>query len=182
MININKIYISNLSYVITERKYYKFPIEKCKKYNSFDNTLEDTVVWMKDKLESEFYDNYGLEPKSDEELYEFVNKYITDFEFNVCVVSGNRKIFNTSKELMNYFNLNIKNISNENLYDFLLSLVQWDGLSLDYKGNITGNCICEQYPINEHIIISDVKFSEKSCKKRNYTFSYKDEENKLKTP
>lgn len=83
---------------------------------------------MKDKLESEFYDIYDRDPCNENELYEFVDKYITDFEFNVCVVSGDRKIFNTSKELMDYFNLKIKNISNENLYDFLLSLVQWDGL------------------------------------------------------
>lgn len=52
---------------------------------------------------------------------------------------------------------------------------------LDYKGNVTGNCISEQYPINENIIVSDVKFSEESCKKGNYTFIYKDEKNKLKT-
>ena len=165
MIEYNKIYISTLSFVRSKTK-------ELKQFNTFYNTLEDSIKWMRITLEAEYYEVYERDSKDDDELNEFIEEYITEFDYDICVISGSRKVFNTSKDIMEYFNMNIKTIKNDKLYDFLLSLVQWDWLFMDYKGNIINNCIVEQDPINESTIINEIKFSEESCKSGKYKFLY----------
>ncbi len=112
---------------------------------------------------------------TDIELENFINK-ITYFEFSIDIISGNRKRFNTSKELMDYFNTNIKNISNDNLYDFLLSLVESDRRLYDYKGNFISSEVSIQIPKDEYCIRSNVQFSMESCRNGEYRFEYRYED------
>ena len=97
-----------------------------------------------------------------------------DTEYFICisVISTDRKIFNTSKELMDYFNSNIKNISNNNLYDFLLSLVTSDDYTYDYEGNLVDHSIEVQCPALERVFSPNVEFDMESCEQGKYTFEY----------
>ena len=98
------------------------------------DSFEDAMQFGKYIIESDCYNN---EDKVEINNYD---KYITEsaLSYNILIseISKNRKRFNNSKELMDYFNTNIKNISNDNLYDFLLSLVNSIDNLYDYFGNI----------------------------------------------
>ncbi len=73
---------------------------------------------------------------------------------------------------MDYFNTNINNIDNNNLYDFLLSLVNSVDTVYDYNGNILYRTIFNQQPLYESRYSSEVQFNEEDCKKGIYTFVY----------
>lgn len=92
-----------------------------------------------------------------------------DCYFFVNIVSGNRKRFNSYDELMKYFNDNINNIPNDKLYDFLLSLVNYEYRAYDYKGNYIA-CEAMFEPIKDQFVAWDIKFSMESCKNRDFIF------------
>ena len=149
-------------------------------------TLEDAIKNGKDIIESYFY-NEIYENISDEEIDnipdelsdEQIENIISDrlknnisYLITVNIISGNRRRFNTSNELMEYFNNTIKNISNENLYDFLLSMVTHVDNLYNYKGEYISSYIWEQCPLLDPIWESNVDFNEEDCKKGIYTFEY----------
>ena len=130
-------------------------------------TLEEAIQNGIDSL-SVYYKNNNRFIKNKDKF--FKNK---DYYFSISIISTNRKRFNTSKELMDYFNTNIKNISNDNLYDFLLSLVDSITVLYDYFGNILYTHIDDASPIEENVYYSKVDFNEEDCKKGIYTFEYR---------
>lgn len=154
--------------------------------NSLFDTFEEGLKFGKDSIREYCY-NIFYKNISDEELdlipeelnqqelesviEDFNNKDIR-YEIIISIVSTNRKRFNTSKDLMNYFNTNIKNISNDELYDFLLSLVDSEDRVYDYNGNYITTFINEQCPMLEGCWSADIEFNEKDCKKGIYTFNY----------
>ena len=130
-------------------------------------TLEEAIQNGIDSL-SVYYKNNNRFIKNKDKF--FKNK---DYYFSISIISTNRKRFNTSKELMDYFNTNIKNISNDNLYDFLLSLVNSISVLYDYFGNILYKYIDDASPVKENVYYSKVDFNEEDCKKGIYTFEYR---------
>ena len=74
---------------------------------------------------------------------------------------------------MNYFNSNIKNISNDKLFDFLLTLVCSYDKIYNYKGEFIRNHIIDMCPRNELVFSNKVDFNEEDCKKGIYEFEYK---------
>lgn len=110
---------------------------------------------------------------TDDQLDNFIDIESFTYFITISVVSCNRKRFNTSKELMEYFNNNINNISNDNLYDFLLSLVEYHNKVYDYTGKFLWSSIIEQTFLNEKIYDSNIDFDEEKCKTQQYKFEYK---------
>ena len=136
------------------------------------DNFEDAMQFGKYIIESDCYNN------EDKVKINNYTKYISEsaLSYNILIseISKNRKRFNNSKELMDYFNTNIKNISNDNLYDFLLSLVNSIDNLYDYFGNILYRYIENMnFKINPSIYRADVDFNEEDCKKGIYTFNYK---------
>lgn len=129
-------------------------------------TLEEAIQNGIDSL-NVYYKNNNRFIKNKDKF--FKNK---DYYFSISIISTNRKRFNTSKELMDYFNTNIKNISNDNLYDFLLSLVVSDDRFYDYKGKLITSAPQKQYPKLESYCSSIVQFSMESCEIGYYKFCY----------
>lgn len=165
MIIADKIYLPNISLIRSDGNM----IEKGS-YIDFclDNAIKSGLSIIKD----EFYELFERDAENEKEIEDFIINHTSCFSFSITVISGNRKIFNTSEELIEYFQNNIDKISNENLYDFLLSLVEYDILSLDCNGNIIGNYIESQSPLDELVCIFDVEFSEETCKNGKYRFLY----------
>ena len=135
-------------------------------FNNIYYTLEDAISKGIIELKNICLDYYDINEISDNKLKKFyINKNLY-YEFQISVINSNRKRFNTSKELMDYFNTNIKNISNNNLYDFLLSLVQYDNRYYNYKGKLIGSEPAAQIPNDCLGFI--VEFSYESCIRRQY--------------
>ena len=142
-------------------------------FNNIYYTLEDAISKGIIELKNICLDYYDINEISDNKLKKFyINKNLY-YEFQISVINSNRKRFNTSKELMDYFNTNIKNISNNNLYDFLLSLVDSITVLYDYFGNILYTHIDDASPIEENVYYSKIDFNEEDCKKGIYTFEYR---------
>lgn len=95
------------------------------------------------------------------------------YSINISVFSTNRKSFKTPKDLMKYFNNNIKNISYENLYDFLLSLVEYDSRLYNYKGEYRSNMIFGRQFLLEQPYAYNLEFTEESCMNGIYEFWFK---------
>lgn len=143
------------------------------KYNihtSFNNIyyiLEDAINDGIIELKNICLDYYNAEAVSINRLKKFYNKKDIYYDFTISVISPKRVRFNSSKELMNYFNNNIKNISNnEELYNFLLTLVQYDNRYYDYNAKLKGCEPVPQYP--EQSLGCVVDFSYESCIRRGY--------------
>ena len=146
-------------------------------------TLEEAIQVGKNSIRDYCYNIIFSDVNDDElpdditdnQFEDFIseeNKNFKKYIIIVNIISGNRKRFNTSKELMDYFNNNIKNISNDNLYDFLLSLVTSQSIWYDENGNIINSYINTQCPLLEFGYSSDIDFNEEDCKKGVYTFKY----------
>lgn len=145
-------------------------------YDVYD-TLEEALENGKDAIRSDCYNNSNTTLKTENDYIEYLKslkiKYNMYYLIEISIISTNRKRFNTSKEIMEYFNTNIFNISNDNLYDFLLSLVESDDYVYDYEGNLLYHQIQDQSPILESGYSNDIDFDIESCKNRKYTFVYK---------
>ena len=188
MENLNKIYVIHVYEYngdITSNEDY------CIRNKIIENdiayTLEDSIKIGKNSIRNYCY-NKIYEDVSDEDL-DNIPDNITDDQFEsfisnklkegntyaiiISIISGNRKRFNNSKELMEYFNNNIKNISNDNLYDFLLSMVISEDRFYDYNGNYINTFIWDQCPLLESSWDAKIDFNEDDCKKGIYTFEYK---------
>ena len=91
-----------------------------------------------------------------------------DYCLFVFTISGNRIQFNTIRELKDYFKNNILKISNDSLYDFLLSLVEYNYCAYDYKGNLIDNMAF--LPNFNETVVYDIEFTEDDCKNGKYMF------------
>ena len=114
----------------------------------------------------------------DEISYDYYNQLIKNncnisYYINISVFSTNRKSFKSPKDLMEYFNNNIKDISNENLYDFLLSLVECDTRLYDYKGKYKSNMIFGRQFLKDQQYAYNLEFTEESCMNGIYEFWFK---------
>lgn len=152
---------------------------------SFNNlyTLEDAInigkrtIW--DYCYNEICKDLEIEDLPEDITKDQFELFISDklkenksYAIIVEIISGSRIRFDTSVELMEYFNSNIKNISNNELYDFLLSLVASQSITYDYNGNYICSNIWEQCPILENGYSSKIDFNENDCLKGIYTFEY----------
>lgn len=150
-------------------------------YSDIFYSLEESIRIGKIELYDFCCNFYDCDEVSKQKLYKFYNNKNLYYEFQISVVSGNRKRFNTSNEIMKYFNKYIKYIPNNKLYDFLLSLVKCENRYYRYDGKLIGGEIMNQHPKFERVFSSRVYFSIESCKRRNwYIFEYttSDENNK----
>lgn len=166
MEKINKIYIIHVFKYRGDISYGDgFCIRDSIINNGIAYNLKDAIAIGKNNLKDYLDDN-------EIDIQDELNKNYS-YAIVVSIISGNRIRFNTSGELMDYFNNNIDNISNDNLYDFLLSLVESDDYVYDYNGNFIFNIINEQCPLLEYIWDADVDFNEEDCKQGKYTFEYR---------
>lgn len=101
-----------------------------------------------------------------------IDKYLNthSYDFSIEIISGNRKRFNTSMELISYFISYIKFIKYDKLYDFLLSLVEFDIRFYDCKGNFIGSDILQMDIKSNMIGCPELKFSIESCREGKYRF------------
>lgn len=142
------------------------------------DTLEGAFEYGKNIIKDNCFNRSKIDLDTEEDYINYLNDIKEDHnvEYTILIseISKDRKRFNDCKELMDYFNSNIKNISNENLYDFLLSLVNSVDTLYDYFGNILYKDITgmnfKRSPLVYH---SDIDFNEEGCKKGIYTFNYK---------
>lgn len=138
-------------------------------------SLEEAIKNGKIQLRDICADYYDIHRKSvsKSRLYKFYNNKNLYYQFDISVVSGERKRFNTSNEIMRYFNKNINDIPNYQLYEFLLSLVECENRYYRYDGKLKGGEIMTQAPKLERAFASRVHFSMESCERRNwYIFEY----------
>ena len=134
-------------------------------------SLEDAIQIGINEFKKSFY-NYNLrEPINNEELEYFVkNKCNTD-SFLVEVISCNRITFESIDEILSYLKYNIDIIPNDELYDFLLKMVNSEIRFYDHNGKFISNdfdiqnCGLDCYNAN-------IEFTEESCKDRKFKFSY----------
>lgn len=165
----NNIYILNLSIVKNnwECQFLDAIVD-----NEIFYTIEEAIDYGKYSFLNMFYNEYDRKIISNNELDKFIQDNNIEYIFNISIVSNNRKRFNTSNELMDYFNDNIKFIKNEKLFDFLLSLIQYYNITYDHHGNIISEEPIEQYPKDSYVVSSIVDFTFESCKKGKYRFQY----------
>lgn len=136
-------------------------------------SLEEAINIGKTELYNFCCDYFDTNEVSKNKLYKFYNNKNIYYEFQISIVSGSRKRFNTSIEIMEYFNRCINHIPNNKLYDFLLSLVEYDNRYYRYDGKLKGGEPKTQKPKLECAFSSRVYFSMESCKRRNwYIFEY----------
>lgn len=109
------------------------------------------------------------------EIDQYANQYIKqgiEYGFFIQTNSFEKRIFENSNELMNYLNNNINKIPNEQLFDFLLSLVSCRNDWFDHIGRYIHGEIIKQPFINQSIFSADIDFNETDCLKGIYTFKY----------
>lgn len=133
-----------------------------------EDAIRNGIQWVRET----FQDAYDRDPIYDKEFNQFcIDRNIC---FQISIISGNRLIFDTTDELMGYFFQNIKNIPNEEIYDFLLSLVEDQTLFFDYNGKLINSEISSQCPREEYGWDAHIEFTEESCKDGKYKFTYND--------
>lgn len=103
-------------------------------YNNFYYSLEEAIEHGKDLLKDALkrtasYLNMDIKDILD----------IVEYSFIIKQVSCNYIKFNEDNEREEYYKNNISNITKENLYDFLLSILNYVEYTLDLDGNITYN-------------------------------------------
>ena len=171
--------MQNRIYLVTIYKYYNYE-HSILNAKVFD-TLEEAIDFGKNTIKEYCYniifdsirDEDLPEDITDNQLDSFINSDINiDYVILISMISKNRKTFNTSKELMEYFNNNIKQISNEELFDFLLSLIKEYNMIYNYNGTLRYTIISDQCPILEIGYSSEIDFNEEDCKKGIYVFKY----------
>lgn len=140
-------------------------------------SLEEAIDIGKIELYDFCCNYYDCNYVSKRQLYKFYNNKNLYYEFHISVVSGDRKRFNSSNEIMKYFNENINNVSEDQLYQFLLSLVQCENRYYRYDGKLKGGEIIPQAPKLECAFECRVYFNMESCGRRNeYIFEYTTDE------
>ena len=137
-------------------------------------TLQEAINIGMSQFTDAFFDTHEREPIDNNELEKFIQENYRDLDFIIKVISGNRLRFRTTEELIYYFLNNIDNIDNENLYDFLLSMVESQELFFNYKGELEGVDFATQCPYEENGWNPKVYFTEELCKEGKYTFAYND--------
>lgn len=158
MIKHNKVYITN------------FP----NKTYHISYTLDEAINNGIRNFEEKFFNVFSRMPHDYQELYKFIEDSINEDDqiFMINIISGNRISFDTSKELIEYFNDNIDKISLENLYEFLLSLVESHDVFYNYKGERVNSDIESQRPVTENVWCPYISFTEDSCQDGKYKFIY----------
>lgn len=158
----NNVYFLNLQIIPNnyECKYLDAVID----YGTF-YTLEEAISYGIHSFKSVYMNNCNVDKEPTiEEMEEFISKFNIEYRFIIHIVSGNRKRFNNSKELMEYFNDKISNVPNEELFDFLLTLISDYYIVYDYNGNkITGEADPPEFT-DEDIYAYYLDFSPESCK------------------
>ena len=90
----------------------------------------------------------------------------------IRTISSEQKIFDTVKELVDYFNANINRIANAELFDFLLSLARFRGDWYDAAGRHKFGQVHPRCPLNETVFSCNMDFNETDCLKGIYTFEW----------
>lgn len=153
----NKVY--NILVEIRNKKGY---IEYSNHFYAY--TLEEAIEKGKQKL-FEYYTNF--KPKFSKISFDDYMKKI-DYCLFVYTISGNRNKFKSIKELKDYFENNISKISNDLLYDFLLSLIEYNYCAYDYKGNLLETI--GFLPSFNETVVYNIEFTEDSCRNGKYIF------------
>lgn len=103
-----------------------------------------------------------------------LSKENKSYEICIIVIGSERKRFITATELMVYFKTQVsKKWDGEELYDFLLSLVESVEKCYNYYGTFSHYNINPQYPRIGKDYEYVIDFNEDSCMTGDYTFEYK---------
>lgn len=141
-------------------------------------SLEDAIEYGKSEfvyMYNNYYNDSSNKNPSIIDLEEFIKEKSIQYFFDIKIVSGNRKKFNTCAELMDYYNKHVKDIPNDNLFNFLLTLVDSYDISYDFKGNIISEEIIPQKFLKNDMVDYQFDFSPESCSKGIvYKFYYLD--------
>ena len=140
--------------------------------NGIFYTLEEAISYGKWVFANMVCSEYDKETITNEELDKFIKDNKIEYKFIISIVNNNRKRFNNSKDIMDYFNSKINSVSNDNLFEFLLSLMEYYDITYDYHGNIICEEPIEQCLKDSYIISSIIDFTIEGCKKGKYTFNY----------
>lgn len=134
-------------------------------FNIYDFTLDDALNHAISHINTHY--NYY------KDNYNSIDDYLIkeDCAIYINVLSCNRIKFESKLELKSYFDSNINTISNDRLYDFLLSISDHDTRCYDYYKNFIDS---EQHLhcANTDILAYDLKFTEESCSRGEYIFEY----------
>lgn len=140
--------------------------------NGIFYTLEEAITYGKYSFLNMACNSYDKDNITESELNEYIQDNNIEYNFTISIIANNRKRFNTCNELIDYFDSNIKSISNDNLFDFLLSLVESYNITYDYHGNIIAEEPIPQYPKDSIVVSAIVDFTINSCKNNQYRFEY----------
>lgn len=120
-------------------------------YSSMSNELNDAVNYACGELLGEmckyFVDEKGfVADLTEEQELELFGEKVTDYSVKVSVISSNHIVFDSQQELAEYYAERVANdeLSEENIYDFLLSLVKCEERYYDIHGNLLRSRIIRQ--------------------------------------
>lgn len=154
----NRIYITNIQ--IKNKKGYPIYMNS---FYSYD--LEDAITKGKNELFN-YYNNH--KPRFRKISFDDYMEKL-EYCFFIDTISGNRIKFKSYFDLKEYYDQNILNISNNELYDFLLSLLEYMYSAYDYKGNLIESEGFFDDDI-EKLAVYEVRFTEDGCSKGEYLF------------
>lgn len=153
-------------------------------YEIDSNALTDGIKFLRnychEKLYGDLYrisNNIDIPDKvTDAEFGRWINlESYNNKKYSIIIdtISTERKYFNNAEELMSYFNDNIKSISNKELFDFLLSLIDRYTIRYDCFGNyLTKEPFLNSF-VNQHFVSPNIDFNEDECFNGIYTFYIK---------
>ena len=88
--------------------------------NGIFYTLEEAISYGKWVFVNMACNEYDKEIITDKELDKFINDNKIEYRFIISIVSSNRKRFNSSNDIMDYFNSKIKFIFHKSSIFFIL--------------------------------------------------------------
>ena len=152
-------YTVNKRYYSTFYEIYREPIEDDEGYSAgrcgLYTTLDDAVkgesyslysnMWRYfPKNQSLKYDAY-VDTSNDQDEEMFINK-VSDYTLKVRVISNHPLVFESQRELAEYYAEAVSNgnLTQENIYDFLLSLVRYEERYYDRRGTFLYSRIVRQ--------------------------------------
>lgn len=188
MKEVNKLYLVTVSEYkgdMSNKENFYYCSKRFPEYTCIQDSLEDALDIGKRSIRSlitkmlytgiDDYEDYR--PNKEilkEQVDSFINFRLKELRINYCItidiISGNRKIFSDVRELLDYFNTNISNITNDELYDFLLSIACSDQQLYDYNGKFIENGITMPIRYESEKYKFDIKFTEQSCRNGIYKF------------
>lgn len=131
-------------------------IENCYMYddifNDFYYSLEEAIEAGLEKLKYSMKRTIAYLDLDYEDILDII-----DYSFIIKQVSGDYIRFEDKDDMEEYYFKNISKINKENLYDFLMSILNYTEYFIDLDGNITSYA-CD---VDEHLDFRSFKYNDK---------------------